>query len=95
MDKKYLPFILFAFQKSSFTDDSGMANWMEHIFLSHGALLAKSCQAAIELARHEPEIQSMAFQYGKHMSLSYKVCIFCHIFFSMCLKDFKLYIAVG
>lgn len=72
-----------------------MANWMEHIFLSHGALLAKSCQAAMELARHEPEIQSMAFQYGKHMSLSYKVCICCHIFFSVCLKDFRLYITAG
>ncbi|XP_040206125.1 all trans-polyprenyl-diphosphate synthase PDSS2 [Rana temporaria] len=66
-ENSYLP------EKSSFTDDSGMANWMEHIFLSHGALLAKSCQAAMELARHEPEIQSMAFQYGKHMSLSYKI----------------------
>ncbi|XP_072264823.1 all trans-polyprenyl-diphosphate synthase PDSS2 isoform X2 [Pyxicephalus adspersus] len=60
-------------KKSSFTDDIGMENWMKHIFLSHGALLSKSCQAAMELARHEPEIQSMAFQYGKHMSLSYKL----------------------
>ncbi|XP_018409024.1 PREDICTED: decaprenyl-diphosphate synthase subunit 2 [Nanorana parkeri] len=60
-------------QESSFTDDIGMANWMEHIFLSHGALLAKSCRAAMELARHDSEIQSTAFQYGKHMSLSYKL----------------------
>lgn len=72
-----------------------MTNWMEHIFLSHGALLAKSCQAAMELARHDPEIQSLAFLYGKHMSLSYKVCIYCHIFFSLCLKDFRSYIPVG
>ncbi|XP_068089461.1 all trans-polyprenyl-diphosphate synthase PDSS2-like [Hyperolius riggenbachi] len=60
-------------EKTSFTDDHGIDNWMEHIFLSHGALLAKSCQAAMELARHDAEIQSMAFQYGKHMSLSYKL----------------------
>ncbi|XP_072264822.1 all trans-polyprenyl-diphosphate synthase PDSS2 isoform X1 [Pyxicephalus adspersus] len=66
-ENSYLP------EKSSFTDDIGMENWMKHIFLSHGALLSKSCQAAMELARHEPEIQSMAFQYGKHMSLSYKL----------------------
>ncbi|XP_068135536.1 all trans-polyprenyl-diphosphate synthase PDSS2 [Hyperolius riggenbachi] len=60
-------------EKTSFTDDHGIDNWMEHIFLSHGALLAKSCQAAMELARHDADIQSMAFQYGKHMSLSYKL----------------------
>ncbi|XP_063773140.1 all trans-polyprenyl-diphosphate synthase PDSS2 [Pseudophryne corroboree] len=66
-ENTYLP------EKNSFTDDIGIASWMEHIFLSHGALLAKSCQAAMELAKHDPEVQSMAFQYGKHMSLSYKL----------------------
>uniref|UniRef100_A0A8C5PI47 Decaprenyl diphosphate synthase subunit 2 n=1 Tax=Leptobrachium leishanense TaxID=445787 RepID=A0A8C5PI47_9ANUR len=60
-------------KKNTFTDDIGIANWMEHIFLSHGSLLAKSCQAAMELAKHDSEVQSMAFQYGKHMSLSYKL----------------------
>ncbi|MEE6475967.1 hypothetical protein FKM82_010917 [Ascaphus truei] len=50
-----------------------MSNWMEQIFLSHGALLAKSCQAAMELAKHDSEVQSLAFQYGKHMSMSYKL----------------------
>ncbi|XP_056422218.1 all trans-polyprenyl-diphosphate synthase PDSS2 isoform X2 [Hyla sarda] len=60
-------------KKNAFTDNIGITNWMEHIFLSHGALLAKSCQAAMELAKHDPEVQSMAFQYGKHMSLSYKL----------------------
>ncbi|KAM9315760.1 all trans-polyprenyl-diphosphate synthase PDSS2 [Gastrophryne carolinensis] len=60
-------------EKNCFTDDIGINNWMKNIFLSHGSLLAKSCQAAMELAKHDLEIQSMAFQYGKHMSLSYKI----------------------
>ncbi|XP_075058973.1 all trans-polyprenyl-diphosphate synthase PDSS2 isoform X2 [Mixophyes fleayi] len=66
-ENSYLP------EKNTFPDDIGIANWIEHIFLSHGALLAKSCQAAMLLAKHDPEVQSMAFQYGKHMSLSYKL----------------------
>ncbi|KAM8954475.1 all trans-polyprenyl-diphosphate synthase PDSS2 [Pelodytes ibericus] len=60
-------------EKNTFTDEIGIANWMDHMFLSHGALLAKSCQAAMELAKHDSDVQSMAFQYGKHMSLSYKL----------------------
>ncbi|XP_075453674.1 all trans-polyprenyl-diphosphate synthase PDSS2 isoform X3 [Ascaphus truei] len=66
-ENSYLP------EKNNITDDIGMSNWMEQIFLSHGALLAKSCQAAMELAKHDSEVQSLAFQYGKHMSMSYKL----------------------
>uniref|UniRef100_UPI00398F8D6F all trans-polyprenyl-diphosphate synthase PDSS2 isoform X2 n=1 Tax=Pristiophorus japonicus TaxID=55135 RepID=UPI00398F8D6F len=55
------------------TDDILMTNWEEQIFLSHGALLAKSCQGAMQLAKHDAEVQEKAFQYGKHMSLAYKL----------------------
>ncbi|XP_009892162.1 PREDICTED: decaprenyl-diphosphate synthase subunit 2 [Charadrius vociferus] len=55
------------------TDDIGISTWKEQVFLSHSALLAKSCQAAMELAKHSTEIQDMAFQYGKHMSMSHKL----------------------
>ncbi|XP_024058382.1 decaprenyl-diphosphate synthase subunit 2 [Terrapene carolina triunguis] len=55
------------------THDIGISTWKEQIFLSHSALLAKSCQAAMELAKHDAEIQDMAFQYGKNMSLSHKL----------------------
>ncbi|KAJ7423013.1 Decaprenyl-diphosphate synthase subunit 2 [Willisornis vidua] len=55
------------------TDDIGISRWKEQVFLSHSALLAKSCQAAMELAKHSTEIQDMAFQYGKHMSMSHKL----------------------
>ncbi|XP_023386689.1 decaprenyl-diphosphate synthase subunit 2 isoform X2 [Pteropus vampyrus] len=55
------------------TNDIGISAWKERAFLSHGALLAKSCQAAMELANHDAEVQDMAFQYGKHMAMSHKI----------------------
>ncbi|XP_019590627.2 all trans-polyprenyl-diphosphate synthase PDSS2 [Rhinolophus sinicus] len=55
------------------TSDIGISTWKEQTFLSHGALLAKSCQAAMELAKHDAEVQDMAFQYGKHMAMSHKI----------------------
>ncbi|KFV82357.1 Decaprenyl-diphosphate synthase subunit 2, partial [Struthio camelus australis] len=60
-------------EENCLTDDIGIATWKEQVFLSHSALLAKSCQAAMELAKHNAEIQDMAFQYGKHMSMSHKL----------------------
>lgn len=47
--------------------------WEDQVFLSHGALLAKSCQAAMELARHNTEAQNLAYEYGKHLALAHKV----------------------
>ncbi|NWS17594.1 DLP1 synthase, partial [Pachyramphus minor] len=60
-------------EENCLTDDIGISRWKEQVFLSHSALLAKSCQAAMELAKHSTEIQDMAFQYGKHMSMSHKL----------------------
>ncbi|XP_026701665.1 decaprenyl-diphosphate synthase subunit 2 isoform X2 [Athene cunicularia] len=60
-------------EESCLTDDISISTWKEQVFLSHSALLAKSCQAAMELAKHSAEIQDMAFQYGKHMSMSHKL----------------------
>ncbi|XP_064026229.1 all trans-polyprenyl-diphosphate synthase PDSS2 isoform X2 [Pogoniulus pusillus] len=60
-------------EESCLTDDISIAAWKEQVFLSHSALLAKSCQAAMELAKHSTEIQEMAFQYGKHMSMTHKL----------------------
>ncbi|XP_039384813.1 all trans-polyprenyl-diphosphate synthase PDSS2 isoform X2 [Mauremys reevesii] len=60
-------------EENCLTHDIGISTWKEQIFLSHSALLAKSCQAAMELAKHDAEIQDMAFQYGKNMSMSHKL----------------------
>ncbi|KAK3553634.1 hypothetical protein QTP70_006260 [Hemibagrus guttatus] len=48
-------------------------SWEDQAFLSHGALLAKSCQAAMELARHDTEAQTLAYEYGKHLALAHKL----------------------
>ncbi|XP_051031543.1 all trans-polyprenyl-diphosphate synthase PDSS2 [Phodopus roborovskii] len=60
-------------KEPSTTDDIGISTWKEQTFLSHCALLAKSCQAAMELAQHDAAVQGMAFQYGKHMAMSHKI----------------------
>uniref|UniRef100_A0A8C6IH07 Prenyl (solanesyl) diphosphate synthase, subunit 2 n=1 Tax=Mus spicilegus TaxID=10103 RepID=A0A8C6IH07_MUSSI len=60
-------------KENSIPDDIGMSTWKEQTFLSHCALLAKSCQAAMELAKHDAAVQDMAFQYGKHMAMSHKI----------------------
>ncbi|TRY98813.1 hypothetical protein DNTS_021086 [Danionella cerebrum] len=50
-----------------------ISSWEDQAFLSHGALLAKSCQAAMKLAKHGAEAQNLAFQYGKHLALGHKL----------------------
>nr|XP_045011106.1 all trans-polyprenyl-diphosphate synthase PDSS2 isoform X3 [Jaculus jaculus] len=59
-------------KENHITEHIGISTWKEHTFLTDGALLAKSCQAAMELAKHDTEVQDMAFQYGKHMAISHK-----------------------
>ncbi|XP_070698648.1 all trans-polyprenyl-diphosphate synthase PDSS2 [Pempheris klunzingeri] len=60
-------------EDSSVTSDFDFAAWEEQRFLSHGALLAKSCQAAMELAKHDKESQRLAYKYGKNLSLGHKL----------------------
>lgn len=60
-------------EESSPVADITMATWEEQTFLSHGSLLANSCQAAMELAKHDKKAQALAFQYGKHMALGHKM----------------------
>nr|XP_021549262.1 decaprenyl-diphosphate synthase subunit 2 [Neomonachus schauinslandi] len=60
-------------KENHITQDIGISTWKKQTFLSHGALLAKSCQAAMELAKHDADVQDMAFQYGKHMAMSHKI----------------------
>lgn len=60
-------------EENSPNDGIDVATWEEQAFLSHGALLAKSCQAAMELAKHDKESQRLAYKYGKHLSLGHKL----------------------
>ncbi|CAJ1074051.1 decaprenyl-diphosphate synthase subunit 2 [Xyrichtys novacula] len=59
--------------ENSLNDGVDVASWEEQTFLSNGALLAKSCQAAMELAQHDKESQKLAYKYGKHLSLGHKL----------------------
>lgn len=60
-------------EEDGLTDGVDVAVWEEQTFLSHAALLAKSCQAAMELAKHDKESQRMAYKYGRHLSLGHKL----------------------
>lgn len=60
-------------EENAHLDGVDVASWEEHAFLTHGALLAKSCQAAMELANHDKESQRLAYKYGKHVSLGHKL----------------------
>ncbi|XP_037550667.1 decaprenyl-diphosphate synthase subunit 2 [Nematolebias whitei] len=55
------------------TDGVDAASWEEQMFMSHGSLLAKSCQCAMHLAKHDKEAQRLAYLYGKHLSLGHKL----------------------
>ncbi|XP_040454244.1 all trans-polyprenyl-diphosphate synthase PDSS2 isoform X2 [Falco naumanni] len=74
-------------EENCLTDDIGISTWKEQVYLSHSALLAKSCQAAMELAKHSAEIQDMAFQYGRHMSMSHKLHSDLQPFIKECSSD--------
>lgn len=62
-------------QENNLTAEVDTTAWEEQTFLSHGALLAKSCQAAMELAQHDKQSQRLAYKYGKHLSLGHKVSL--------------------
>lgn len=68
-------FCVFVLQDNSASDGIDVQTWEEQSFLSHGALLAKSCQAAMELANHDKEAQRLAYKYGKHLSLGHRVSL--------------------
>nr|XP_060609107.1 all trans-polyprenyl-diphosphate synthase PDSS2 [Anolis sagrei ordinatus] len=74
-------------EENGLTDDIGISIWKEHVFLSHSSLLAKSCQAAMELAKHDVETQNKAFNYGKHMSMSRKLNVDIQPFLSESSND--------
>ncbi|XP_041353985.1 all trans-polyprenyl-diphosphate synthase PDSS2-like [Gigantopelta aegis] len=49
------------------------ADWKKQTFLSLGSLLAKGCQAAMELASHSEDIKQLAFAYGENMTYAHQM----------------------
>lgn len=72
-------------------DGTGMSAWKKRTFLSHCALLAKSCQAALALAKHDAALQDMAFRYGEHMAMSHKINSDLQPFIKDKTSDFKTF----
>ncbi|XP_077977249.1 all trans-polyprenyl-diphosphate synthase PDSS2-like [Glandiceps talaboti] len=56
-------------QCNTLDNNMKLTDWVELVFLSAGSLIAKSCQAALHLANHNSDMQQLAFEYGKFMSL--------------------------
>ncbi|XP_071957197.1 all trans-polyprenyl-diphosphate synthase PDSS2-like [Antedon mediterranea] len=46
------------------------ADWLNHVYLSNGSLLAKCCQAALILANQDEDMQNRAFQFGKYLTVA-------------------------
>jgi len=50
-----------------------LADWEQQTFLASGSLIARSCAAALALARHAETLQQQAFEFGKHVAFAYQV----------------------
>ena len=48
-------------------------DWEQQTFLSSGSLIARSCAAALALARHSEPLQKKAFEFGKQLAFAYQV----------------------
>jgi decaprenyl-diphosphate synthase subunit 2 len=81
---------------SAMLPDEGatIEDWEQQTFLASGSLIARSCAAALTLARHSEAMQQKAFEFGKQIAFAYQVrisfslksCEFC-AFLSLCARD--------
>ncbi|XP_026468834.1 decaprenyl-diphosphate synthase subunit 2-like [Ctenocephalides felis] len=55
--------------------DNPASEWELRHILSAGSLLGKSCQGALKLAGHPPEMQRHAYLFGRHLALAWQACI--------------------
>ena len=60
-------------KENQFVPNLGIADWAKYVYLSSGSLIGKSCRAALELAGHEEEMQTCAFEFGKNIALAQQV----------------------
>lgn len=49
--------------------------WTLRHVLGAGSLLGKSCQGAVQLAGHTPEVSHRAYLFGKHLALAWQACV--------------------
>ncbi|CAM9594730.1 all trans-polyprenyl-diphosphate synthase PDSS2 [Lampetra fluviatilis] len=54
-------------------ENASVCDYLDRTFLSHGALLAKSCQATLVLANQSAELQRSAFSYGRDMAAAHQL----------------------
>ncbi|CAG2182827.1 unnamed protein product, partial [Oppiella nova] len=52
---------------------NSMDSLEKYCFLSGGSLLAHSCQSAIHLAQYDQQIQTEAFDIGKHIGIAFQL----------------------
>jgi len=53
------------------------SDWHRQTFLQSGSLLSSSCQAALELAGHDEELQNAAARFGENISYARQVSCVC------------------
>uniref|UniRef100_S4R9N7 Prenyl (decaprenyl) diphosphate synthase, subunit 2 n=1 Tax=Petromyzon marinus TaxID=7757 RepID=S4R9N7_PETMA len=56
-------------------ENASVCDYLDRTFLSHGALLAKSCQATLVLANQSAELQRSAFSYGRDMAAAHQLLL--------------------
>ena len=50
-----------------------LADWQWLVYKGMGALIAKSCKAAIMLSGHSQEMQQHAYEFGKNIAYAHQV----------------------
>lgn len=50
-----------------------IGHWEEKHYLSTGSLMSNSCQATLELANHDDQLQELGFEFGKSIGLAWQV----------------------
>ena len=53
--------------------DTTIEDWEEQTYHSSACLIAKSCMAAVELAGHNTDMQTAAYNFGLNLAHAYQV----------------------
>ncbi|XP_077286325.1 decaprenyl diphosphate synthase subunit 2 [Arctopsyche grandis] len=64
--------------------------WAARHELSAGALLGKSCQGALMLAKQSRDMQKLGYKFGSHLALAWQACLDLEPFSAPCSGPFSL-----